>query len=278
MGSFFRTFAAEGLKLRQTALSRLVWLLPILFLAVAFLAFDRPLLALDPLPPTLQATAGTLHLKLLVALWGGFFHPLALALIPALLFRPEHRFRTWRHLHAQPVSRRAHFLAKALWALLLLAAVLGLVGLLLLLERKVLGWVNPALALPARGSELARILGWLWLASLPVTALYLWIADRISSAAVPIVFGLVGLLLTMALTGQELPQPWRRDLIPWILPYAAAEQQVRSATRQQEAHLAAALFQPEPDVLRLPSGRKIKTRQSAPDWVVFPPRRRRRPG
>ena len=102
------------------------------------------------------------------------------------------------------------------------------------------------------------MLGWLWLGSLPLLAVYLWISDRINSLAVPVVFGLVGLLLTVALTGQELAQPWRRDLIPWILPYAAAEHAIHTGVAQQEAHLAGTLFQPEPNVIRLPSGRKIQ--------------------
>lgn len=271
MRAFSRLLAAEGLKLRRSAALRLVWLLPLLFLLIEFTAFERPLLGLKALTPKLQTTLDALQLKAVVALWGGFFHPLLLALLPALLFRPEHRFKTWRHLHALPSSRRGIFLTKAVYALSLSAALLALIGLLLWGERTVLGWANPALTLPFHGRQMAKVLGWLWLGSLPVLGLYLWVADRINSLAVPVVFGLVGLLLTIALTGQEQPQPWRRDLIPWVLPYAAAEQVIHQGPAQQEAHLAGALFQPEPDVLRLPSGKKVRTRQSAPDWVVFPP-------
>jgi hypothetical protein len=263
--------AAEGLKLRHSAALRLVWLLPLLFLLIEGLVFERPFLALKELTPKLQATLDTLQIKMVASLWGGFFHPLLLALLPAMLFRPEHRFKTWRHLQAQPTPRRGLFLAKAAYTLLLSAAMLASIGLLLWGEHAALGWLNPVLALPFHGQQMAKVLGWLWLGSLPLLALYLWIADRINSLAVPVVFGLVGLLLTITLTGQELPQPWRRDLIPWVLPYAAAERVVHSSPSQQEVHLAAAMFQPEPDILRLPSGKKIRTRQSAHDWVVFPP-------
>jgi hypothetical protein len=263
--------AAEGLKLRRSAALRLVWLLPLLFLLIEGLAFERPFVFLKVLTPKLQTSLDMLQLKLVVGLWGGFLHPLMQALLPALLFRPEHRFKTWRHLHAQPTPRRGLFLAKAAYLLLLSAVLLAAIGLLLWGERTVLGWLNPVLALPFHGRQVAKALGWLWLGSLPLLGLYLWISDRINSLAVPVVFGLVGLLLTVALSGQELPQPWRRDLIPWVLPYAAAEQVIHSGPSQQEAHLAATLFQPEPDVLRLPSGKKIRTWQNAPDWVVFPP-------
>jgi hypothetical protein len=271
MGAFFRQLAAEGLKLRQSAARRLVWVLPALFLAVEFLAFERPALGLRELTPKLQTMLDTVQLKAVLALWGGFLQPLLLALLPALLFRPEHRFKTWRHLHSLPTPRRGIFLAKAALALLLLAGSLALLGLLLWAERRALGLLNPALALPFHGRQMARLLGWLWLGSLPVLALYLWVSDRINSLAVPVVLGLVGLLLTIALTGQELPQPWRRDLIPWVLPYAAAERVVHTGSAQQEVHLAGQTFQPEPNVLRLPSGKKVKTWQNIPDEVLFAP-------
>lgn len=269
--AFIRLLSAEGLKLRRSPARMLVWLLPILFLIVEFMAFERPFLGLRTMTSNLEATLKTLQPKLVVALWAGFFHPLVLALLPALIFRPEHRFKTWRHLHAMPTSRRGIFLAKAVLTYAMTAALLGFLALLLLAERKILGWVNPILAQPFNGLQLAKVLGWLWLGSLPVLALYLWISDRINSLAVPVVFGLVGLLLTIALTGQELPQAWRRDLIPWVLPYAAAEQVIRSGPTQQEVHLAGALFQPEPNILRLPTGKKIRTWQNVPDEVLFPP-------
>ena len=271
MGAFSRQMAAEGLKLRHSAARRLVWVLPLLFLAIEFLVFERPFLGLSSLNPKAQSTLDTLQLKLVLALWGGFLHPLLLALLPALIFRPEHQFKTWRHLHSLPPPRRGIFLAKAVTTLLLIAGSLALIGLLLWVERRALGGLNPVLALPFHGLRMTKLLGWLWLGSLPVLALYLWISDRINSLAVPVVFGLVGLLLTIALTGEELPQPWRRDLIPWVLPYAAAERVVHSGPAQQEAHLAGTTFQPEPNVLRLPSGKKVKTWQNIPDEVLNAP-------
>lgn len=268
---FARLMLAEALKLRRSAALRLVWLLPLLFLLIEWTLMERPILALDTLTPKLRSNLDSLQLKALVGLWAGFFHPLSLALLPALVFRPEHRFRTWRHLHALPVPRRGIFLAKALSSLALIAAMLLLTGLLLWMERRAMGWMNPLAALPFHGPQVARILGWLWLGSLPVLGLYLWVSDRINSLAVPVVFGLLGLLLTVSLTGQELPKPWRRDLNPWVLPYAAAEQIIHQGPTQQQAHAASTLFQPEKDVLRLPTGKKIRTWQNVPDEVLFPP-------
>ncbi len=271
MPAFSRLLAAEGLKLRRSQAARLVWLLPLLFVGVEFLVFERPTLGYRSLTPDQGAMLAGLQVKLVLQLWGGFFHPLMLALIPALLFRPEHRFKTWRHLHAMPVPRRQFFLAKAAWALALCAAALALVGVLLLLERSALRSLNPLLALPSNALRMARTLGWLWLGSLPVLAIYLWVSDRINSLAVPVVFGLIGLILTVSLSGQELSQPWRRDLIPWVLPYAAAERSVHTGTAQQEVQAAGRIAQPEPGIIRAPSGRKYKFHQNIPDELLFPP-------
>ena len=271
MPPFARLLATEVMKLRRSAAGRLIWLLPLLFVALEFLVFEPFPLGLKALTPARQASLDTLQIRMVVIFWGGFFQPLVLALLPALIFRPEHRFKTWRHLHAMPFPRRNVFLAKAVCTLLLSGCILALVGLLLLLERKALGSLNPILALPFHGFMMFKALAWLWLGSLPVSAIYLWVSDRISSLAVPIVFGLVGLLLAIALTGQELNQSWRRDLIPWVLPYAAAERVIHSGKAQQEAHAAGVPFQPEPDQLRLPSGKKYKLITNIPIEVAFAP-------
>lgn len=178
MPTFTRLLAAEGVKLRRSPALRLVWLLPLLFIALEFLVLERPGLGLKQLSQEFRASLETFQVKAIVGLWAGFFHPLALALLPALLFRPEHRCKTWRHLQAMPLPRRQYFLAKAVATLLLAAVMLGLVGLLLLAERKLLGSLNPLLAIPFHGTRVFGALAWLWLGSLPLLAIYLWVSDR----------------------------------------------------------------------------------------------------
>jgi hypothetical protein len=263
--------ASEFLKLRRSGALRAVWLLPLLFLALEFMVFERPLLRIQSLPPELARNVDSLQLKMVGVLWAGFFHPLLIALLPALLFLPEHRFKLWRHLHTMPVPRRGIFLAKALTLALLSAAALALVAFGLWVERGLLARFNPLLGFPFHGLRMLQVLSWLWLGSVPLLALYLWVSDRINSLAVPVVFGLVGTLLTIALSGQELQKPWKRDLIPWVLSYFCAQQAIADTEARQPVHQAAKMFQVEPNVIRLPNGRKIKTWQNVPDEVLFPP-------
>jgi hypothetical protein len=139
------------------------------------------------------------------------------------------------------------------------------------MERSLLGRFNPLLAFPFHGVELTKVLSWLWVGSLPLMALYLWVSDRINSLAVPVVFGLIGLILTISLSGADVPKPWKRDLIPWVLPYFCVQGAIHNYTPHQTVHEAGKLFQEQPNVLRLPNGKKVKTWQNIPDDVLFPP-------
>lgn len=276
MHAFYRLMAVEFLKLRHSAVLRVLWLFPLLYLFIEFFIFERPVLGIQALPAEFSKTFDTGQIKMVGTLWAGFFHPLMLALLPALLFRPEHRFKLWGHLHSQPVPRRLIFFSKALMAFIISAGILILIGIGHGLERSLVSRINPLLVFPFHGAEMARVLAWLWLGSLPVLTFYLWASDRINSLAISIVFGLVGLMLTISMSGADVPQAWRRDLIPWVLPYFCAQQSIQESTARQEFHAAAAPFRledihpPDEEIIQLPSGRKYRI--SGPPWdTVFPP-------
>lgn len=271
MSLFLRLVASELIKLRRSGALRLVWLLPVFFIALEFTFFERPVLSVSSGSAQLSDSFNYIQIKMVGLVWAGLFHPLMVAMLPALVFRPEHRFSLWRHLQAMPVPRRSIHIAKILIVFVLCAASLGIVGFGLWLERMLLAWVNPALAFPFHFYPMVALMGWLFLGSVPVVAIYIWVSDRINSLAVPVVFGLIGVLLNISLSGAEVPQAWKRDLIPWVLPYSCAQSAIDHHTPRQSAHLAGKMFQEEPNVLRLPSGRKIKTRQNIPDEVLFPP-------
>lgn len=270
MTMLLRLLSAEWLKLRRSPVLRTAWVLPVLFLVLDLAVFERPFLRIQTWTPDARQTYDGLQLKLVTSLWTGFFHPVLLALLPAFLFLHEHRHRMGRRLYTLPVPRRRIFLVKAIWLLGLVAGSLALVAVSLFLGRSLAAQVNPLLASPFPWWAITRALGWLWLGSLPLLVFYLWAAERINSLAVPIMLGLIGILLTIALSGQDLTQTWRRDLNPWVLPYACAQQALPGHS-PQKAHAAAEMFQEEPNVLRLPDGRRIRTWQNIPDEVLFPP-------
>lgn len=234
---------AEFLKLRRAPVQFLLWLIPFAYLVMDYRVFGRFVLWRGGAGMLGATPLALLPLKSLGLLWAGLFHPLLLALIPPLLMQMEHRPKMWRHLHVLPVSRRGLYLGKVIVLLALHVACLALVVLGLRLEWGLIGWIRPQAGFPFPWLPLLKVMGMLFLGSLPVQALYLWISDRITAAAVPVFVGLMGLLLTIALTGQDLVEQWRRDLVPWVLPYACAQRAIEQHEAQQQVHLAAVPFQ-----------------------------------
>lgn len=276
--TFLRLMLSEFIKLRHSALLRVVWLFPLLYLVIEFLIFERPAVGLRTMSVKFSNVWDVGQVKMVGSLWAGFFHPLMLALLPALIFRPEHRHKVWGHLHSMPVSRRGIFLSKAVMGMLLNAVMLLLVFVGHFVERGAIARINPLLGSPFHGIAMLKILGWLWLGSLPILLFYLWVSDRINSLAVSIVFGLIGLILTISLSGADMTQAqaWRRDLIPWVLPYICA-QQANDSNARQELHAAGTAFKlddshpPDEFVIKLPSGRKARIHGGPPWDVIFPP-------
>jgi hypothetical protein len=140
--------------------------------------------------------------------------------------------------------------------------------------------MNSAAAFDFPWRSVAKVLSWMYLGSLPILAFYLWLSDRITHGAIPIVFGLVGLLLTIALTGAEPYTAWKRDLIPWVLPYYCAQQAVDEPEARQSVHAAGKALVRERDITKLPrgayeftlpSGRKAKGYANLPDALFLPP-------
>ncbi|HJW33762.1 MAG TPA: ABC transporter permease [Holophagaceae bacterium] len=273
MSTFLRLIRAEFIKLRRSPALRLIWLLPGLFVLVDFVVTGRFALGMRGMTPELQKLMINAPLKSIADQWSGYFHPLLIALLPALLLRPEHRFKAWKHLEVQPVGRRGFYLAKVTLLGLGFAGSLALVAVLLWSEWKLLGWLNPLARFAFPWQALGRVLGWSFLGSLPLLALYLWLADRINNAAVPVMFALVGLLLTMSLGGKELIPLWRRDFIPWVLPYTCAQQAIEDPSARQEVHSAQMPYY-DPATEVVPTSKRVgrlRVTQTAPEALLKPP-------
>lgn len=260
MSGILRLLATERLKLRRSAALRVVWLIPLVFLIFDYRAFGRFLAVSGHLSPLDLAILPYLPLRSLAVLWAGFLHPLTLALLPPLLMRPEHRSNMWKLLHTLPVSRRSLYFAKAITLLVLHAATLLVLALGLRTEWGLIGFLRPQAAFAFPWLLVAKVLGWMYLGSLPVLFFYLWVADRIRASAVPILLGLIGLMLTIALAGREMYPLWQRDLIPWVLPYTCTQRGIEHIQARQEIHLAAEAFQPKQPTLQQPKvdERKLK--------------------
>ena len=238
MSTLVQLIEAELLKLRRSPALRLMWVMPCLFLLLDFILSGRFALGLKELSPGARAALLNAPVKSLADYWSGYFHPMLIALLPALLFRPEHRYGVWKHLHVQPVSRRLLYLVKALVLALTFGLVLALTEVLLWAQWGLLGRLSPMAAFPFPWLKVSLIMGWSFLGSLPLLALYLWLSDRINNAAVPVMLGLVGFILTVSMGGKELDPMWRRDFIPWVLPYTCAQQAIEDPSARQEIHAA----------------------------------------
>ncbi|MDR1840721.1 MAG: ABC transporter permease, partial [Holophagales bacterium] len=179
MDTFWRLLKAEREKLRRSSCIRMVWFLPLLFILAEFFVFEYKLFGITNVSDELLKIVDSAQIKMAGALWGGFFYPVLIALLPALIFRAEHRNKTWRRLGAMPVTAAQVFAAKTVWVVVLSLASLITVWFLLWVTRSVLHFAAPQIQLSFHGWAIAAVLGWLWLGSLPVMAIYLWISNRI---------------------------------------------------------------------------------------------------
>jgi hypothetical protein len=263
MAKWAHLLAAEFIKIRRSPALYVIFLLPLLFVFLDYRSFGRGL-GIRPLSPQELHVLPYLPLRSLAVLWAGLFHPLLIALLPPLVFKAEHGSKMWKHLFALPISRRQFYLSKATVVLVLNALGLSIVALIMWGQWGILAHFRPQTAFVFPWLEVFKVLGWMYLGSLPLIFSYVWVADRISASAVPIMLGLVGLMLTMALAGQEMDPLWKRDLIPWVLPYTCTQRAIQHEEARQEAHIAAVPLQKEivrPKMPRIDDSRsKIKVK------------------
>ncbi|MCL1893410.1 MAG: ABC transporter permease [Holophagaceae bacterium] len=271
MTGIWSALRAEIIKMRKSSLVRTIWVLPLIFVIMEFFFFQSKMIGVTKVPEELLKIMDTVQIKMTGALWGGYFYPIFIAILPALIFRIEHRNKMWNHLGAMPTSQARIFCIKALSVTILSLASLAFVWFLLWVEQSLMAFLAPQVHYKFHGYSIAILLGWLWLGSLPVMSIYLWISNRINSIAVPIVFGIVGVLLTTMLTSQVVNEPWKRDFIPWVTPTICVLQILTEADADKGSNLAGNLFMEEPDVIRTPEGKKLKTWQNIPDDELFPP-------
>jgi ABC-2 type transport system permease protein len=212
MTTFFRTLAAELLKLRRTLAFWLMFAAPLVIVALAFFMFytrsayymKQPL----PLWTSMERTA--------YVLWSVLMLPLYITLQTALLAGLEHGEDRWRNLLAMPVSRWSLYFAK-----LAIPCVMTLVSSLVLTfgcvaDGLILRRLQPALRFPDpapwdRAWHFAAIT---FVAALLVLTIQHWVSLRFSSFAASAGFGVAATVTGAIVINSATYGPWW----PWCLP------------------------------------------------------------
>ena len=149
------------------------------------------------------------------AVWAYFMFPMAVTALSVLMAQLEHGSRMWNHLLTLPVRRSLIFLAKfvVLGALVMLMAgalYTFLYGAILLGIHLIPG--ANATGDPQMGETLFSIL-LLNGAGLMMVVIQLWVALRFRNFAVPLVVGIVGTFLALAIRSAK-----QGVFLPWLAP------------------------------------------------------------
>ncbi|PKQ20727.1 MAG: hypothetical protein CVT66_03210 [Actinobacteria bacterium HGW-Actinobacteria-6] len=160
----------------------------------------------------------------------GMIHVFAIglgaALLASMIVDLEHRSETWKAMFSLPVSRAGTYVVKFVWCAVLLAASSALMTLgyssLVVWQR--LGAVPWA--------DLATLGALVWIASLPLLALQLFISTALHNQALPLTVGILAPIFGMSMSDLAPWTPW--TLMTQALAYAtgglAAGAQTESLT------------------------------------------------
>lgn len=164
-----------------------------------------------------RAASWTDTFRFALPLWALFLAPMVIAAFTALTAQIEHRGHGWDHLLALPIARWRVFAAKivvtfaAVFLMTLLVFGFAILGTLL---GGTIGQGVPEGSLP--WAKLAQH-GLLMIASMAtLVAIQLWVALRFANFVVPLVVGIGGTLVALAVMITRTQQV---DWFPWVLPY-----------------------------------------------------------
>ena len=215
MIALLRAIHAEQLKLRKTLALWLCLLAPLL---VALLGFAMIWTTPAILSQTAMGTPGTVAIKTLIGMWAGMMLPLFVTLESALLAGLEHGNNQWKHLLALALPRGAHYAAKLIALIALVALSTSVLCLLILAG----GWlltlpVDSTLAgRPALGN-LVGCAAAVLLAALPMIAAQFFIAIRWRSFSLAMAVGITATMIAMFIPHEGIFGQW----FPWSMPVLA---------------------------------------------------------
>lgn len=152
-------------------------------------------------------------------LWCLFLAPMVIAAFTALAAQIEHRGQGWDHLLALPIARWHIYAAKIAVifaaALMMTVLVIGFTVLGTLIGGE-FGIALPQEPFPWRNLAWQTLL--IFASTAALVALQSWIALRFANFVVPLVLGISGTLVAMAVMMTRTQQA---DWFPWVLPYKA---------------------------------------------------------
>ncbi|MEJ2013416.1 MAG: ABC transporter permease [Anaerolineales bacterium] len=211
MGAILRAFRAEAVKLRRTLALWLAMIVPAAILLLYFILYSRPSGAglLSGRDAWLWITQNAL------ILWSMIMLPMFAGLEAALLAGLEHRSQGWKHLFALPLPRSSIYLAKLLVATLLIGLSMASMFVWIYLTGKAIGLVNPQVGFERAFPLLpiAVLILAVYLGSLFMISIYVWIATGWQSFVAPIAVAIVSVFLTLIISQTNF---WW--LFPWALP------------------------------------------------------------
>ncbi len=157
--------------------------------------------------------------KLALPLWALFLGPMVIAAFTALTAQIEHRGRGWDHILALPVARWRIFVAKIVVVFAVLVVMTALVvvcAALGTLAGGAMGGGVPVETFPWNNLLETSLL--VMAAMTTLVAIQIWASLRFASFVVPLVVGIGGTLVGLAvlITGTQ-----KAEWFPWVLPFNA---------------------------------------------------------
>lgn len=210
-----RALHAEQLKLRGTLA---VWLCVLMPTVVAVLGIAMIWSIPAMLPKGTPQSHWTAVIQSLSGTWAGMMLPLFVTLQAALSAGLEHGNQQWKHLLALPVPRSAHYLAKLLSLIALLALATGVLCVLVVLGGLLLTTTSePVLVgLPPWtfliGHALASVA-----AALLLIAVMAFVAIRWRSFNMTMTCGISATMIALFVPKGG----WFGELFPWAMPITA---------------------------------------------------------
>lgn len=187
-----------------------------LLLAVLAPALPGLLAALSLISTDRAPQWGSIFTGFVLPIWSFFLLPMVVAAFTTLVGQIEYRARGWDHLLALPIARWRLFLAKAIVVLAVSAMMTMLVLLFTWVGASIGGAISghtPLGTLP--WAKLGRTVSLLLAGTTMLIVIQLWAALRFASFVMPLVVGIGGTLVAMAVAMTRTDQAgW----FPWVLP------------------------------------------------------------